>query len=147
MNKSIRPTTVLSYLAVLCVGLFIGYAQGQTQKQPPAEHQGVSVVELGVLPQSSLKAQIGVSGFQLELREVTVEPGGAVAEHSHAAAPGLVQTISGTWIEVRDGKEKDYPASKKEALIEDESTVHWLYNDGEEPLIALVCRIRPAALN
>lgn len=147
MATWIRSPKALTYVVVLGLGFFIGFAQGQTQRQPPAKHEGVSVVGLGVLPQESLKAQIGMSGYQLELREVTVMPGGAVAEHSHAAAPGLVQTISGSWTEVRDGKEFQFPASKKKALIEDEKTVHWLYNDGDEPLVALVCRIRPASFN
>ena len=141
---SIKIKTIVTYLTVLGIGLYIGFAQSQTQRQPPAEHEGVSVVALGVLPESSLKAQIGVSGYQLELREVTVAPGGAVAEHSHAKAPGLVQTISGSWIEVRDGVERDYPATRKSALVEDESVVHWLYNDEAEPVTVIVCRIRPA---
>ena len=75
----------------------------------------------------------------MKLREVTVEPGGAIKEHSHATRPGLVKTISGSWIEVRNDIEKSYPATKKEALVEDENTVHWLYNDGDVPAIALVC--------
>ena len=144
-DKRIEPKAALTYLAFLVAGLFIGFAQGQTQRQPPPEHQGVSVVELGVLPESSLKAQIGLSGHVLKLREVTVEPGGAIAEHSHATRPGLVQTISGSWTEVRDGKETAYPATKKGALVEDESTVHWLYNDGKEPVTAMVCGLYPAS--
>ncbi len=144
-SKRIGPREVLTYVAILSAGLSIGFVQGQTQKQPPAEHQGVSVVELGVLPESSLKSQIGLSGHVLKLREVTVEPGGAITEHSHATRPGLVQTLSGSWIEVRDGKETEYPATKKGALVEDVSTVHWLYNDGKEPVTALVCGLYPAS--
>lgn len=144
-HKRIEPKALFTYVAVLGAGLFIGFAQGQTQRQPPAEHEGVSVDELGVLPESSLKAQIGLTGYVLKLREVTVEPGGAIAEHSHATRPGLVQTLSGSWTEVRDGKETDYPATTKGALIEDESTVHWLYNDAKEPVKAMVCGLYPAS--
>ena len=126
-------------LAVLGLGLGLALAQGQTQRQAPAEHEGVSVVALGEVKPASLKKQIGLEGYRMQLREITVAPGGAIAEHSHANRPGLVKTISGAWTEVRGDKEIFYPASKPEALVEDENTVHWLYNDGTEPAVAIVC--------
>jgi quercetin dioxygenase-like cupin family protein len=131
--------TALIYLVVLSTGLVIGFANGSSHRQPPAEHEGVSVVSLGQLEDSSLKIQIGLEGYEMKLREVTVAPGGAIKEHSHATRPGLVQTVSGSWVEVRNGKEVSYPDTKKEALIEDENTVHWLYNDGNVPAVAIVC--------
>ena len=126
-------------LAILSLGLALGLAHGQTKRQPPAKHEGVSVVPLGDLKPSSLKIQLGLEGYRMQMREVTVAPGGAIAEHSHANRPGLVKTVSGSWIEVRGNKEIPYPASKPEALVEDENTVHWLYNDGTEPAVAIVC--------
>jgi quercetin dioxygenase-like cupin family protein len=131
--------TALIYLVVLSTGLVIGFANGSSHRQPPAEHEGVSVVSLGQLKESSLNVQIGLEGYEMKLREVTVAPGGAIKEHSHATRPGLVQTISGSWVEVRNGKEVSYPDTKKEALVEDENTVHWLYNDGNVPAVAVVC--------
>lgn len=130
---------LLLYTVILSSGLVIGFAHGQTSRQPPSEHEGVSVVSLGTLKESSIKIQIGLDGYQMQLREVTVAPGGAIKEHSHATRPGLVQTISGSWTEVRNGKEAEFPASRKEALVEDENTVHWLYNDGDIPAVAMVC--------
>jgi hypothetical protein len=56
-----------------------------------------------------------------------------------------VQTISGSWVEVRNGQETSYPDTKKEALVEDENTVHWLYNDGKIPAVALVCGLSKIA--
>ena len=126
-------------MLVLCLGLALGIAQGQSKRLPPAEHQGVSVAPLGELRPSSLKIQLGLEGYTMQMREVTVEPGGAIREHSHATRPGLVKTVSGSWVEVRGNKEIRYPATKKVALIEDENTVHWLYNDGSEPAVAIVC--------
>lgn len=146
MNRTrAKSWSVISYVGVLSFGLFIGFAQGQSQKQPPSEHQGVDVVELGVLPEFSLKAQIGLSGYVMKLREVSVAPGGAIAEHSHADRPGVVQTISGSWTEVRNGSETEYPATAKRALVEDEATVHWLYNDGDTPAVAIVCGLAKAS--
>ena len=136
---------ILIYAGILSTGLAVGFAHGQSSRQPPAEHEGVSVVALGQLKESSLKLQIGLQGYEMKLREVTVEPGGAIKEHSHATRPGLVQTISGSWTEVKNGKEVDFPATKKVALVEDENTVHWLYNDGKAPAVAVVCGLSKVA--
>lgn len=130
---------ILINFVVLGMGLALGLAHGQPQRQPPEKHMGVSVVPLGELKPSSLKIQLGLEGYRMQMREVTVAPGGAIAEHSHAERPGLVKTVSGSWIEVRGEKEIPYPASRPEALVEDENTVHWLYNDGDEPAVAIVC--------
>jgi len=137
--QSIKAKTLFINLAVLSLGLVIGFAHGQSKRQPPAEHQGVSVVPLGELKESSLKMQIGLEGYVMKMREITVEAGGAIKEHSHETRPGIVRTISGSWIEVRGDKEIEYPASEKTALVEDENTVHWLYNEGKEPAVAIVC--------
>ena len=140
MNPHSKKTKALAInLVVLCLGLALGIAQGQSGRQPPAEHKGVSVAPLGELRPSSLKIQLGLEGYRMQMREVTVEPGGAIKEHSHATRPGLVKTVSGSWVEVRGDKEIRYPATKKTALVEDENTVHWLYNDGSEPAVAIVC--------
>jgi len=126
-------------VAFLSTGLIMGFAQGKTQRQPPTEHEGVSVASLGELPEASLKIQLGMSGYEMKMREVTVMPGGAIKKHSHATRPGLVQTISGSWIEVKRGKETEYSETLKTALVEDENTVHWLYNKGDVPAVAIVC--------
>lgn len=125
--------------AGLVGGLVAGAAQGKTQRQQPAEHEGVSVAPLGKLSEASLKIQLGMSGYEMQLREVTVMPGGAIKEHSHATRPGLVQTISGSWVEVKGGKETEYSETLKKALVEDKDTVHWLYNNGDVPAVAIVC--------
>jgi len=137
--RQVNLKSILIYSVFLSTGLVIGFANGSSHRQPPAEHKGVSVVPLGQLKESSLKIQIGLSGYEMKLREVTVAPGGAIKEHSHATRPGLVKTISGSWVEVRNRIETSYPAKKNEALVEDENTVHWLYNDGDVPAVALVC--------
>ncbi len=140
MNRhTLKIKTLSINLAVLCLGLALGIAQGQSKRQPPAEHVGVSVAPLGELRPSSLKIKLGLEGYTMQMREVVVEPGGAIKEHSHATRPGLVKTVSGSWVEVRGDREIRYPAAKKVALVEDENTVHWLYNDGSEPAVAIVC--------
>lgn len=137
--QNIKIKILLLNVIVLCFGLVIGNAYSQSGRQPPTEHRGVSVASLGELKESSLQAQLGLEGYTMKMREVTVAPGGAIKEHSHANRPGLVMTVSGSWVEVRGDRETEYPADRKVALVEDESTVHWLYNDGSEPAVAIVC--------
>ena len=100
---STKFKTLTVNLFILCLGLAFGFAQGQSKRQPPSEHEGVSVVSLGELRPSSLKIQLGLEGYTMQMREVIVEPGGAIAEHSHATRPGLVKTVSGSWVEVKGG--------------------------------------------
>jgi quercetin dioxygenase-like cupin family protein len=108
------------------------------------EHEGVSVTTLGVVPESSLMAQVGLSGYVMPLREITLESKGQIAKHSHDGRPGLVWTPSGSWTEGRASGEKDYPASLQTAIVEDENTEHWFWNDTAEPARVIVCDIVPA---
>lgn len=56
-----------------------------------------------------------------------------------------VVTCSGSWTEVKNGKEVDFPATKKVAVVEDENTLHWLYNDCKTPAVAVVCGLSKVA--
>jgi quercetin dioxygenase-like cupin family protein len=132
-------------LASLGVGLLAGamVSDGRAQTTPPTEHRGVSLVKLGVVPEASLEKTIGLSGYIMQLREITLEPGGQIAKHSHATRPGLVQTISGSWTEGSASGERDYPASEQIAIVEDEATEHWFFNNEAEPVKVVVCDIVP----
>jgi quercetin dioxygenase-like cupin family protein len=143
-SKRINPGLLVALLAVLGIGVFIGFAYGASHREPPTKHKGVSVAKLGVLSEASLKAQVGLSGHIMQLREITLAPGGAIAKHSHAKRPGLVWTLSGSWTEGRASGEIGYPATKKVAIVEDESTEHWFWNDEKEPVTVAVCDIVPA---
>ena len=134
---------VLGSVAAVALGIFLVHAV-QAQRQPPAEHKGVSVVSLGVLSEASLEAQLGLEGYKMQLREITLAPGGQIARHDHYKRPGLVWTLSGSWVEGRPTGEKEYPASLKRAIVEDEKTDHWFWNDGSEPARVVVCDIVPA---
>jgi quercetin dioxygenase-like cupin family protein len=143
--KRIKPGTLVACLALFGAGLFVGGLdnEGRAQMSPPTEHKGVNVTSLGVLPEASLEKQIGLSGYVLQLREITLEPGGQVAKHSHATRPGLVYTLSGSWTEGRSSGERDYPAGEKVAILEDEGTEHWFWNRENEPVTVLVCDMVP----
>lgn len=110
---------------------------------PPAEHVGLTVETLGVVPATSMQATVGLAGYRLQLRAITIAPGGQIAEHPHANRPGLVKVVSGEWVEGREAGETAFRADGLEAIIEDENTVHWFYNRGEMPATALVCDLVP----
>jgi quercetin dioxygenase-like cupin family protein len=130
---------------VLLTGIVIGGIGGQVlaQMKGPTDMKGVSVTELGIINEESLKAQLGIEGLILRMRAVTVEPGGHILEHSHATRPGLVKMVSGTWIEgFPDGREITYRAGEDVVLPENKDTVHWIYNRGNEPATGIVCGIQ-----
>jgi quercetin dioxygenase-like cupin family protein len=136
------------YLAVFGLGLFLAQVSddGWALRAPPAKHKGVSVKSLGVVSEASMSRQLGLKGHIMQLREITLEPGGAIAKHSHATRPGVVYTASGSWVEGRANGEIQYPAGKDKGstLVEDADTTHWFFNDGSTPAKVLVCDIVPA---
>ncbi len=134
-----------SYLATFVVGLALAQVSdvGWALRAAPAKHKGVSVTGLGVVNEESMSRQLGLDGHIMQLREITLEPGGAIAQHSHAKRPGLVWTLSGSWVEGRANGEKEYPAGagKGSTIVEDADTDHWFFNDGSVPAKVLVCDI------
>jgi len=147
MKQSNQSSRFSTYLGIALVGIMVGGIAGQVlaQMKGPTEHKGVSVTDLGTINEESLKVQLGIEGFILRMRAVTVEPGGYIREHSHATRPGLVKMVAGTWIEGHpDGREIKYQAGEDVALLEDKDTVHWIYNRGSEPATGIVCGIQPS---
>jgi hypothetical protein len=156
MIRISRITKAAAVVAIFGLGIFVGgiasqgqTTQGQTTMDIPTKHKGLSVAVLGMVGAESIEKQIGLSGYDLRLREVVIEPGGAIARHSHAKRPGVVQTISGTFTEGRAAGAgmapiiTEYPAGKKQALLETWDTEHWGWNTGQEPATILVCDLAP----
>lgn len=141
-NIAFNRKHVLSTLA-LGLAAAISYQAVQAQRQPPSEHKGVEVSSLGAISEASMSAQIGLEGYKMQLREIVLAPGGQIARHSHAGRPGLVWTLSGSWVEGRPQGEKAYPDTLREAIIEDKDTEHWFWNDGDVPARVVVCDIVP----
>lgn len=148
MNRIPRKPRQSRMLVACCTaaGLIIGVIGGHVlaQNAPPTEHRGLTVKTLGMMPAASVEATVGLEGHVLLLREITIAPGGQIAKHSHATFPGIVQLVSGEWIEGREGGERSLTPDDP-ALLEDENTVNWFFNRGDEPATAIVCDIKPAA--
>ena len=141
-NHSVTRNLAVVILSISLAAIF-SYQVVQAQRVAPTEHKGVSVTNLGVISESSMSAQIGLDGYKMQLREITLAPGGQIARHDHFKRPGLVWTLSGSWVEGRADGEKNYPASLQKAILEDATTEHWFWNDGSEPVRVVVCDIVP----
>jgi quercetin dioxygenase-like cupin family protein len=128
------------------IGLMLGVwgGQGIAEAPVPVEHKGLEVTTLGVLGEQSMYKQIGLAGYVLQLREITVEPGGQIAKHSHENRPGIAKVLSGVWTEGRSTGDTLYDADSS-GLLESEDTIHWFFNNGNEPATAIVCDIVPAS--
>ena len=132
---------------MLGIGLLLGHVthDGFANRAAPTEHSGLGVESLGVLSETSLSSQIGLNGHIMQLREISIMPGGTIKKHSHATRPGLVLTVAGSVVEGQASGEIEYPAGKLEAIVEDENTEHWFFNDGTEQAKIVVCDIVPAS--
>lgn len=132
--------------ACLGIGLMAGFLaqKGIAAATAPTEHKGLSVEKLGILPESSIKATTGLDGYFMQLRLISIAPGGQIAKHDHKTRPGLVKVIEGTWIEGRPDGERSYSAGSAEGILEDENTVHWFFNRGDGIASAVVCDLTPA---
>jgi len=144
--KVLNRATVLTRAVAIGAGIFIGGFSGHAaaQMKGPTDMKGVSVTELGIIDEVSLTAQLGIEGYILRMRAVTVEPGGHILEHSHATKPGLVKMVSGVWIEGRPDGETRFAAGEDNTIPEARDTVHWIYNRGDVPATGIVCGIQPS---
>jgi len=91
------------------------------------ETKGVAVQLLATL---DLGVEIeGMTGRQLRMRLVTIEPGGVFGPlHNHVDRPGLVYILQGTITDHRNGVATDYGLGV--GWPEDRNTTHWLENRG-----------------
>ena len=141
--RKLKLTAAIGLAAAAGIALGFAGAAGLAETAIPTEHKGLDIKVLGVVSEESMAQQIGLHGYKLQLREITIEPGGQIARHSHAKKPGLVDVISGSWTEGRPSGERTAGAADAEAIIEDAGTEHWFWNRGAEPATAVVCDIVP----
>ena len=93
-----RETRIRS-IGLISIGLICGIlgSYGWAAMSPPTEHKGLEVEQLGFVPGESVSAQVGLTGYKLLLRKISIMPGGQIAKHSHATSPGVVYIDSGAW--------------------------------------------------
>ncbi|MBT8154201.1 cupin domain-containing protein [Epibacterium ulvae] len=123
--KNLIPA-VVAPAAVLLMTATLALAHDKTA---PTEHKGVSVFGKAEL---ALGAQIpAMEGYQVRIRQVTVEPGGIVASHDHGTRPGAYFVVSGDGVTEHRGDEKIHVAPGT-AVLESKDVDHWITNDGGE---------------
>ena len=144
-TRANRPgfKTLGALVLAASVGIALGFVGSRSlaQMAAPTEHKGLDVAALGVVSAESMEQQIGLSGYKMQLREITIMPGGQIAKHSHESRPGLVKVVKGAWVEGRPSGERTFSGKDRDAILEDRNTVHWFWNRGSEPATALVCDI------
>jgi len=103
-------------------------------EQAAHETKGVAVKLLAAI---DLGPEIeGMTGRQLRMRMVTIEPGGVIGPiHDHKDRPGLVYILQGTITDHRDGVAKEYGTGL--GWPEDKNTMHWLENRGTIPAVEI----------
>ena len=96
-------------------------------EQGAPETTGVTIEILSVI---DLGPEIeGMTGRQLRMRKVTIEPGGVFGPvHDHIGRPGTVYVLQGTITDHRNGVSKEYGPGL--GWSEDRNTTHWLENRG-----------------
>ena len=78
----------------------------------------------------------GMTGRQLRMRMVTIEPGGVFGPiHDHIGMPGTVSILLGTITDHRNGVATDYGPGV--GWPEDRNTLHWLENRGTIPAVEI----------
>ncbi len=136
-----RPVIV----AVLCggIGMVVGALGGHSLAQvaPPTKHKGLGVNLLATISPELIERATGLKGYHLMVRSLSVMPGGQIAKHDHVGRPGLVAITSGELVDGRASGEKTYGVGS--AIVEDEDTVHWLFNRGDKAATAILCDLRP----
>lgn len=98
------------------------------------ETQGVTVSHLAAV---DLGPEIeGMTGRELRIRLVTIEPGGVLGPiHDHIGRPGVVYILQGTITDHRDGVTQEYGPGL--GWPEDRNTAHWLENRGTTPAVEI----------
>ena len=125
---------LVTVLAILSIGGAINTAAAQ---QAPTENKGVKIGEqlagfaLGKLGLDDLSQR------QMRTRQVTIEPGGATALHSHKDLPSLTYIMKGSLTEHRKGSpDRIYKAG--EVITETTDVEHWAENiSSTEPAILI----------
>jgi quercetin dioxygenase-like cupin family protein len=102
--------------------------------QAVPETKGVSVKLLAAL---DLGPEIeGMTGRQLRMRMVTIEPGGVFGPiHDHKDRPGMVYILQGTITDHRNGVAMEYGPGL--GWPEDRNTIHWLENRGASQAVEI----------
>jgi quercetin dioxygenase-like cupin family protein len=124
------------FAALLVFGLVLSYGQqvANSQQAAPKDNKGFKATVKQVV---DLKPEIeGMTGRQLRMRLLTIEPGGYIGIHSHKDRPAVVYFVQGTdTITLEDGTVRVFRPGDTSSANKD--TTHWHRNDGKEPVVLI----------
>ena len=99
---------------------------------PPTLNQGVSGTLLSAV---DLAGEVGLAGYQLRARAITIQPGGHGAAHTHQGRPTQEYVAQGTVIEIRNGKPIQHgPGTMVQGV---NGVTHWWENHGTMPVVLI----------
>lgn len=102
------------------------------QRQPPAQTVGQSEELLRTL---DLTGEIpSIAGRPLRMRRITVQPGGALALHTHADRPAVTYMLQGEMTYHVPGR-APVVVRAGEGMAEGRGTTHWAENTGTVPAV------------
>src|SRR5690348_4807401 len=78
----------------------------------------------------------GMTGRELRMRMLTIEPGGYIGLHSHKDRPAVVYFMQGTDVVTSgDGSSKTFHPGDTSSATKD--TTHWHRNDGKDNVVLI----------
>jgi quercetin dioxygenase-like cupin family protein len=128
-----KPLIVFCAVMISVAGLGIAVAE-----DAPKDNKGFTVSKTVAV---DLSPEIeGMTGRQLRMRVLTIEPGGRIGLHSHKDRPAVVYFLQGTdTIISADGTSKTFHAGDTSSATKD--TTHWHRNDGTDNVVILAVDI------
>ena len=137
-----RTKNVCLPIFTLMAGLSLGalsYHAVSAQQTPPTKSKGLTSK---ILVKHDLGPQLpALQGYYLQMRLVTIEPGGHGRLHSHEQRPVTHYILQGTFSSCRpDGTCTDI--QEGQTLAEGEDVRHWPENRGTKPAISLAVEIK-----
>jgi quercetin dioxygenase-like cupin family protein len=109
-----------------------GTVAAALQKQPPPQTVGQSEELLRAL---DLTNEItSTKGRPLRMRKLTVQPGGALALHTHADRPAVTYMLQGEMTYHAEGR-SPVVLRAGDGMAEGRGTTHWAENTGKVPAV------------
>lgn len=122
-------TVAVSFALILVLEQVAHSQQNAPKDNKGFKATGMQVVDLG--PEI-----VGMSGRQLRMRLLTIEPGGYIGIHSHKDRPAVVYFLQGTdTVTSEDGTVNVFRPGDTSSATKD--TTHWHRNDGKEPVVLI----------
>ena len=125
-NKTLILLAGLISLTSFAAGLAVG------QARVPSENKG-----FGAAPLKSLdltKEIDSIRGRPLRMRKITLQPGGAIALHTHKDRPTVSYMLEGEVTYHQEGKPTTVVRAG-DGIAEGKDTTHWAENKGSVPAV------------